>query len=93
MQKELLRTDELLPLLGVSRSTLYLWAKRGEIPRPFKGKWHAPSILDSIKRRMRIDPGFTLPDPDPDPEPRKNPNPSEIVRRQAPRIVPLRRGM
>lgn len=90
MQKELLRTDELLPLLGVSRSTLYEWARRGEIPKPFNGRWHLPSVRAAIQTAIGAAPQFDLPDPEGEPEERKSPGKSGRVRRQAPLIVPHR---
>ena len=36
MNDELLRTSDVLPLLGISRSTLDLWVSTGYFPKPHK---------------------------------------------------------
>ena len=36
MQYDLLKTSEVLALLGISRSTLDLWVAKGQFPKPRK---------------------------------------------------------
>jgi len=57
--KKILRLSEVLEATGLKRSTVYLWAKEGRFPRPFKigrsrsSAWSGDEVAAWIEARVR----------------------------------------
>ncbi len=55
MNERLLRVAEVAGTLGIARSTVWLWAKQGRLPKPFKltpstTVWKHSEIQDFIRQ-------------------------------------------